>query len=181
MGEVSNLPRVGIVVGSDSDLPPVREAARTLAQLGIEHEVVLASAHRTPDRAVAYARDAAGRGVGVIIAAAGLAAHLPGVLAAHTTLPVIGLPLAVGALGGRDALYSMVQMPPGVPVATVGIGAARNAALLAARILAVGDPEVRRRLDEYVAAMRAAVEREAERLAGVGLEAYLAEREAAGK
>ena len=117
-----NVPRVGIVVGSDSDLPLVREAAVTLAQLGIEHEVVLASAHRTPDRATAYARSAADRGVGVIIAAAGMAAHLPGVLAAHTTLPVIGLPVAVGALGGRDALYSMVQMPPGVPVATVGIG-----------------------------------------------------------
>ncbi|MGQ9531311.1 MAG: 5-(carboxyamino)imidazole ribonucleotide mutase [Desulfotomaculales bacterium] len=181
MGEVSNLPRVGIVVGSDSDLPLVREAAGTLAQLGIEHEVVLASAHRTPDRAVAYARDAAGRRVGVIIAAAGLAAHLPGVLAAHTTLPVIGLPVAVGALAGRDALYSMVQMPPGVPVATVGIGAAQNAALLAARILAVGDAEVRRRLEAYVAAMRAAVEQKADRLAEVGLEAYLAERGAAGK
>jgi len=174
------VPRVGIVVGSDSDLPVVRETVRTLEKLGIAHEVVLASAHRTPDRAVAYARDAAARGVGVIIAAAGMAAHLPGVLAAHTPVPVIGLPVAVGAMGGRDALYSMVQMPPGVPVATVGIGAAQNAALLAARILAVGDPEVRRRLEEYVAGMRAAVEQKADRLAQVGLEAYLAEKEAGG-
>ena len=174
------MPRVGIVVGSDSDLPVVRETVRTLEKLGIAHEVVLASAHRTPDRAVAYARDAAARGVGVIIAAAGMAAHLPGVLAAHTPVPVIGLPVAVGAMGGRDALYSMVQMPPGVPVATVGIGAAQNAALLAARILAVGDPEVRRRLEEYVAGMRAAVEQKADRLAQVGLEAYLAEKEAGG-
>lgn len=181
MGEAVGLPRVGIVVGSDSDLPLIREVARTLADLGVEYEVCLASAHRTPDRAAAYAREAAGRGLRVIIAAAGLAAHLPGVLAAHTALPVIGLPVPVGALGGRDALYSMVQMPPGVPVATVGIGAARNAALLAARILALGDPRVGRRLEEYVAAMRAAVEREADRLAGLGLEAYLAEREAAGK
>jgi 5-(carboxyamino)imidazole ribonucleotide mutase len=161
-------------------LPVVRETVRTLEKLGVAHEVVLASAHRTPDRAVAYARDAAARGVGVIIAAAGMAAHLPGVLAAHTPVPVIGLPVAVGAMGGRDALYSMVQMPPGVPVATVGIGAAQNAALLAARILAVGDPEVRRRLEEYVAGMRAAVEQKADRLAQVGLEAYLAEKEAGG-
>lgn len=166
---------VGIVVGSDSDLPVVREAARVLKELGIGYEVVLASAHRTPDRVVAYARGAAGRGVQVIIAAAGMAAHLPGVLAAHTLLPVIGLPVAAGALGGRDALYSMVQMPAGVPVATVGVNAAHNAALLAARILAAGNGEVRRRLEGYVANLRRAVERKADRLAELGLEAYLKE------
>jgi phosphoribosylaminoimidazole carboxylase PurE protein len=124
-------PLVGIVLGSDSDLPLGRQAEKVLAEFGVASELTIASAHRTPERASRYAREARARGIKVIIAVAGLAAHLPGVLAAHTTLPVIGVPVAVGTLGGVDALLSMAQMPSGIPVATVGIGAAKNAALLA--------------------------------------------------
>jgi len=140
---------VAIVVGSQSDLPAVEEAQRILERLGIGHEVHVMSAHRTPDRVRQFAREARARGVKVIIAAAGLAAHLPGVVAAHTTLPVVGLPLARSSLGGMDALLSIVQMPPGVPVACVGIDGARNAALYAAAILSVSDERVRQALDAY--------------------------------
>ncbi|MDQ7820667.1 MAG: 5-(carboxyamino)imidazole ribonucleotide mutase [Armatimonadota bacterium] len=143
-------PLVGIVMGSESDRPTMDEAARVLAQLGIPCEVVVASAHRTPDLVDRYARSAEERGLRVLIAAAGGAAHLAGALAARTVLPVIGVPLAATSLGGLDALLSTVQMPPGVPVATVAIGSwgARNAALLAARILAVHDRSLRERLRE---------------------------------
>jgi 5-(carboxyamino)imidazole ribonucleotide mutase len=137
---------VVIVMGSESDLPQVRPAAETLNELEIAHEVRIVSAHRTPDRAIALAREAQGRGVKVIIAAAGGAAHLAGVVAAHTTLPVIGLPIASSSLGGMDALLATVQMPGGVPVATVAINGARNAALLAAEILALEDPRLSARL-----------------------------------
>jgi 5-(carboxyamino)imidazole ribonucleotide mutase len=143
-------PLVAIVMGSDSDLPAVKPAAETLDALGIAHEMHVASAHRTPDRAIALARDARQRGLRVIIAAAGGAAHLAGVLAAHTTLPVIGLPVSSGSLKGMDALLATVQMPSGVPVATVAVDGARNAALLAAEILATADPE----LEKKLAAMR---------------------------
>ena len=139
-------PLVAILMGSESDLPQVKPAMETLAQLGVAHEVHIVSAHRTPDRAVALARDARRRRLRVIIAAAGGAAHLAGVVAAHTTLPVIGLPIASGSLGGLDALLSTVQMPGGVPVATVAINGARNAALLAARILAIEDLGLAQRL-----------------------------------
>jgi len=143
-------PLVAIVMGSDSDLPAVKPAAETLDALGIAHEMHVASAHRTPDRAIALARDARQRGLRVIIAAAGGAAHLAGVLAAHTTLPVIGLPVSSGSLKGMDALLATVQMPSGVPVATVAVDGAKNAALLAAEILATADPE----LEKKLAAMR---------------------------
>jgi len=138
-----------IVMGSDSDLPVVKPAAEALESLGIPYEMHVASAHRTPERAVALAREARGRGVKAIIGAAGGAAHLAGVLAAHTTLPVIGLPVAApsGTLGGMEALLATVQMPSGVPVATVAINGARNAALLAAEIIATSDDALAAKLD----------------------------------
>ncbi|MDI6871571.1 MAG: 5-(carboxyamino)imidazole ribonucleotide mutase [Bacillota bacterium] len=166
--------RVGIVMGSDSDLPVMREAAKTLEQFGVGFEVAVLSAHRTPDDAVEYARTAAGRGIGVIIAGAGGAAHLPGVLAAYTTVPVIGVPLDAGkGLGGVDALYSIVQMPPGVPVAAVGINGARNAALLAVAILSLCDQHLREALRDFRHAQAASVRAKAERLTAEGLPAYV--------
>jgi len=137
---------VAVVVGSESDLPLVKAAVETLQDLCIPYELHIASAHRTPDRAIVLAREARGRGLRVIIAAAGSAAHLAGVLAAHTTLPVIGIPIASGSLGGLDALLATVQMPSGVPVATVAINGARNAALLAAEILGTTDADIAERL-----------------------------------
>lgn len=131
-------PLVTIIMGSDSDLPVMNEAANTLQTFGVGFDMHFASAHRTPGLVADIVKRAAERGARVIIAGAGLSAHLPGVIASQTTLPVIGVPLKAGALNGLDALYSIVQMPPGVPVATVGIDAARNAALLAVQILASG-------------------------------------------
>ena len=131
--------KVAIIMGSDSDLPVVTPAIKQLKELGIETEVRVMSAHRTPDAAHDFAKSAKDNGFGVIIAAAGMAAHLGGVLAASTTLPVIGIPCMAKAFDGMDALLATVMMPPGIPVATVGVNAAKNAALLAAEILAVGD------------------------------------------
>jgi len=142
-------PLVGIIMGSKSDDATMQKAAAILDELGIGYEVTVSSAHRNPDRTAEYARNAAGRGIRVILAGAGLAAALPGVLAAHTTLPVIGVPIASGALNGVDALYAIVQMPPGVPVACVGIDNARNAAVLAAQILALTDDGICARLAAY--------------------------------
>lgn len=139
-------PQVGIVMGSKSDGPVMGRAAELLAGHGVACEVRVLSAHRDPDKLAKYAKGAAKRGIKVIIAAAGLSAALPGVIASHTQLPVIGVPLAVKELQGLDALLSMAQMPAGVPVATVGIGNARNAALLALRILALNSPALARRL-----------------------------------
>ena len=142
-------PLVGIIMGSTSDDPTMQKGAAILEELGIEYDVTVCSAHRNPDRTAEYARTAADRGLKVIIAGAGLAAALPGVLAAHTTLPIIGVPCASGALNGLDALYAIVQMPPGVPVACVGIDNARNAAVLAAQILALTDEDIAARLADY--------------------------------
>lgn len=142
-------PRVGVVMGSESDLPRVKECLAVLADFGLPYEARILSAHRTPDETAAYAREAAGRGIQALIAAAGLAAHLPGVIAAYTTLPVIGVPLSAGPLAGQDALYAVAQMPPGVPVATVAIDGVRNAAILAVQILATADPDLREKLTEY--------------------------------
>ncbi|HIE50622.1 MAG TPA: 5-(carboxyamino)imidazole ribonucleotide mutase [Armatimonadetes bacterium] len=161
---MSEQPRVGIVMGSDSDLPLMRAAAEVLDELGVPWEMTIMSAHRTPQRTWEYARTAEERGLEVLIAGAGGAAHLPGVLAALTLLPVIGVPLATQTLGGVDALYSIVQMPSGVPVATVGINGAKNAGLLAAQILGVHDPQIRQRLREFKARLAQAVEEKAERL-----------------
>jgi phosphoribosylaminoimidazole carboxylase PurE protein len=133
-------PRVGILMGSESDLSTMQAAAEVLGDLGVSHELRVLSAHRTPEEAATYARDAERRGTRVLIAGAGLAAHLAGALVAQTILPVIGVPLASGTLGGFDSLLSTVQMPPGLPVATVAIGGAHNAGLLAATILALSDP-----------------------------------------
>ena len=141
--------RVGIVGGSRSDFPTLEKAAALLTELGIANELRVVSAHRTPDLLYEYAEAAAGRGIEVIVAGAGGAAHLPGMLAAKTILPVIGVPIPTQHLGGLDSLLSIVQMPRGVPVATVAIGNAENAAILAAEILALGDAELRARVHAY--------------------------------
>jgi 5-(carboxyamino)imidazole ribonucleotide mutase len=150
---------VAIVMGSDSDERVMRGAAEALDEFGIEWEMRVISAHRTPDDAVAYARGARDRGVDVIIAGAGGAAHLPGVIAALTPLPVIGVPIANGGLGGLDALLSIVQMPKGIPVATVAVDNARNAGLLAVRILGLKDPQIGEAVLEFQARLAADVRR----------------------
>jgi len=146
--------RVGVVMGSDSDLPVMRAAAEALAEFGVACEVRVVSAHRTPQAMLAYAAGAADRGLQVIIAGAGGAAHLPGMIAATTPLPVIGVPVPLKYLDGMDSLLSIVQMPAGVPVATVAIGNARNAGLLAVRILAASDPALRAAMERFQAALR---------------------------
>jgi phosphoribosylamine--glycine ligase len=155
-----------ILMGSDSDAPVMRAAVDTLEKLGITSEMTVASAHRSPERVMRLVREAPSRGVKVFIVGAGAAAHLGGVVAAHTILPVIGVPIDSSALKGLDALLSTVQMPPGVPVATVSIGTpgATNAAVLAAQILAVGDPEIASRLEAYKKSLADKVEQAAERL-----------------
>ena len=150
-------PTVGIVGGSRSDFPVLEKAAELLASLGVPNELRVVSAHRTPDHLFRYAESAASRGIRVIIAGAGGAAHLPGMLAAKTTLPVIGVPMPTKALDGLDSLLSIVQMPRGVPVATVAIGNAENAALLAIEILALADPPLAKRLEAWRADQTAAV------------------------
>jgi len=145
----SGTPLVGIVMGSDSDYTVMSEAGKTLDKLGIAYEVEVLSAHRTPARAHEYATSAVSRGLKIIIAAAGAAAHLAGVMAANTTLPVIGVPMASGALQGFDALLATVQMPGGIPVATMAIGGAANAALFAAEILALSDPKIARGMVDH--------------------------------
>lgn len=161
-------PAVGIVMGSDSDFPVMQAAAETLQRFKIPYEITVASAHRTPARAAAFAESARERGMKVIIAGAGHAAHLAGAMAAHTTLPVIGVPIDSSALNGLDALLSTVQMPPGIPVATMAVGkpGAKNAAVFAAQILATADPELKERLDAYKMQMAADVDKKAKRLNG---------------
>lgn len=146
--------RVGLIMGSDSDWPTVEPAAEVLASFGIPFEVGVVSAHRTPERMLDYARTAADRGIQVIIACAGGAAHLPGMVAAATPLPVIGIPRALKDLDGMDSLLSIVQMPAGVPVATVSIGGAKNAGLLAVRILGATEPQLRQAMADYQDNMR---------------------------
>lgn len=142
-------PLVGVIMGSDSDWPVMRAAADALAEFDVPHEVGVHSAHRTPQRMLDYATGAAGRGLRVVVAGAGGAAHLPGMVAAATPLPVIGVPVPLARLDGLDSLLSIVQMPAGVPVATVAVGGARNAGLLAVRILAVGDPSLLARMKAF--------------------------------
>jgi len=153
-------PKVLLVMGSDSDLPVMQEAADVLSKFGIAHEMRISSAHRSPVRTLALASEAAGRGIKIIIAGAGMAAHLAGVVAAKTTLPVIGVPMPGGALNGVDALYSTVQMPAGIPVATMAIGkaGAKNAGLFAVQILALSDTELAKAITEYRAEMDNEVE-----------------------
>lgn len=145
----SALPIVAVTMGSDSDMPVMRGAIDALSEFGVPVEVRILSAHRTPDEMLAFARSAADRGVKVIIAGAGGAAHLPGMIAAATPLPVIGVPVPITVLNGLDALLSIVQMPNGVPVATVAIGGARNAGILAVRILAVSDSALRTKMESF--------------------------------
>ncbi|KAB1644750.1 5-(carboxyamino)imidazole ribonucleotide mutase [Gulosibacter chungangensis] len=149
--------RVGIIMGSDSDWPVMSEAAEALREFGIEFEVEVVSAHRTPDKMVDYARQARERGIQVIIAGAGGAAHLPGMVASMTTLPVIGVPVPLKYLDGMDSLLSIVQMPGGIPVATVSIGGAKNAGILAARIIGSTDAVVAAKLQDYADGLTAMV------------------------
>ncbi len=154
----SERPLVGVVMGSDSDWRVMSDASQVLTDFAIDHEVEVVSAHRTPEKMIAYGKDAASRGLKVIIAGAGGAAHLPGMLAAVTTLPVVGVPVPLATLDGLDSLLSIVQMPAGVPVATVSIGGAKNAGLIAAKILGTSDPDLQSRLEDYAHDLAAQVE-----------------------
>ena len=165
--------KVGIVMGSDSDMPVMAKAAEVLDQFGIEYEMKVISAHREPDIFVDYAKSAEERGIEVIIAGAGGAAHLPGMCAAIFPLPVIGVPIHTKTLGGVDSLYSIVQMPSGIPVATVAIDGAANAAILAAKMLSIHDKELRDKLAEYKESLKNQVVAKDDKLQSVGYEAYL--------
>jgi len=157
-------PLVGILMGSESDLPVMKKAAAVLQEMGVPYEMDISSAHRLPDKTAEYAKSARGRGIEVLIAGAGMAAHLAGVVAAHTTLPVIGVPLASGPLNGADALHSTVQMPPGIPVATVAIDGAKNAAYLACAIMSIKYPELAEGLERFRAETRESLMRKSEKL-----------------
>lgn len=169
-------PLVGIIMGSDSDLSVMSEAAKILEEFGVAHEVKIVSAHRTPDLMNQYAKNAASRGLKVIIAGAGGSAHLPGMTASHTTLPVIGVPVKTSNLDGMDSLLSIVQMPPGIPVATVSINGAKNAGLLAAKILATSDERLSEKLTEYAKNLEESVLEKSDKLSTKGFEEYLKEK-----
>ena len=166
--------KVGIIMGSDSDLPVMKEAADFLDEMGIPFEVTIVSAHRTPKMLYEYAENAIDRGFSVIIAGAGGSAHLPGMVASITTLPVIGVPVKSKSLDGVDSLYSIVQMPPGIPVATVSINGAKNAGILAASILSVSDKGLAEKLYKYKESLNEAVTAKAVKLEKLGAETYLA-------
>ena len=168
--------KVGIVMGSDSDLKVMSKAADMLEELGIEYELTIISAHREPDELIEWTRGAENRDVKVIIAGAGMAAARPGMCAALFALPVIGVPLSGKNLDGMDAVFSIMQMPPGVPVATVAIDGAKNAAILAAKILAASDEELLNKLKAYTAEQKEAVKAKAAKLDSIGYEAYLASK-----
>ena len=170
------MPLVGIVMGSDSDLPVMKDAAEALEKFGVDYEMTIISAHRSPKRAIEYAAAAGDRGLEVIIAGAGGAAHLPGVLAAMTPLPVIGVPIKTKTLDGLDSLYSIVQMPGGIPVATVSINGAKNAGILAAQIVSVMDKNLRLRIIEFKKQLAAAVNEKSVLLAELGYKTYLARK-----
>ena len=163
---------VGIVMGSDSDMPVMAKAADILEQLGISYEMTIISAHREPDVFFEYAKSAEEKGFKVIIAGAGMAAHLPGMCAAIFPMPVIGIPMSGKNLEGVDALYSIVQMPPGIPVATVAIDGGANAAILAAKILATSDPELLQKLKDYTKNLKESVQKKDARLQEVGYKNY---------
>lgn len=165
--------KVGIVMGSDSDMPVMAKAADVLEQLGIDYEMRIISAHREPDVFFEYAKTAEEKGLKVIIAGAGMAAHLPGMCAAIFPMPVIGIPMHTTSLGGRDSLYSIVQMPSGIPVATVAINGGANAALLAAKILATSDEKLLQRLKEYSDHLKEQVQAKDEKLQEVGYQKYM--------
>lgn len=164
---------VGIIMGSDSDLNVMSEAAKILDKLDISYEITIVSAHRTPEKMYKYAQEASKRGLKVIIAGAGGAAHLPGMIAAMTTLPVIGVPVKTSTLSGLDSLYSIVQMPGGIPVATVAINGALNAGLLAAKILGAFDNSISQKLENYQNELKNIVEQKANKLETIGYKEYL--------
>ena len=166
------MPKVGIIMGSDSDLKVMSKAAVMLEELEIEYEMTIISAHREPDELIEWTRGAEDRGIKVMIAGAGMAAALPGMCAAIFPMPVIGIPMHTTSLGGRDSLYSIVQMPSGIPVATVAINGGANAGLLAAKILATSDPELLDRLKAYSQELKEQVEAKDARLQKVGYKAY---------
>ncbi len=170
------MPQVGIVMGSDSDMPVMAKAAEILDKLGVTYEMTIISAHREPDVFFEYAKSAEAKGFKVIIAGAGMAAHLPGMCAAIFPLPVIGIPMHTTSLGGRDSLYSIVQMPSGIPVATVAINGGANAGLLAAKILATSDAALLNRLKAYSAELKEQVEAKDAKLKAEGYQAYLANK-----
>ena len=165
--------QVGIVMGSDSDMPIMAKAADILDQLGVSYEMTIISAHREPDVFFEYAKSAEKKGFKVIIAGAGMAAHLPGMCAAIFPMPVIGIPMHTTSLGGRDSLYSIVQMPTGIPVATVAINGAANAAILAAKMLSISDKSLREKLAAYKDSLKDQVVAKDEKLGNIGYEAYL--------
>ncbi len=165
--------KVGIIMGSDSDLPVMQEAASILSQLGVEYELTIVSAHRTPDRLVDYGKNAHLNGIGVVIAGAGGAAHLPGMIAAFTHLPVIGVPVKSSNMSGLDSLYSIVQMPPGVPVATVAINGARNAGILAAQIIGITNEIVANAVIAFKESMNTEVLEKAAKVEEIGYQNYL--------
>ena len=167
--------KVGIVMGSDSDMPVMAKAAEILDKLGIDYEMTIISAHREPDIFFQWAKSAEERGIRVIIAGAGKAAHLPGMCAALFSMPVIGIPMKTSDLGGVDSLYSIVQMPSGIPVATVAINGGANAGILAAKILAVSDEELLQKVKDYSEALKNDVVKKAEKLESVGYKEYLAQ------
>jgi len=169
--------KIGIIMGSDSDLPVMREAADFLEEMGIQYELTIVSAHRTPKRLYEYAESATKRGISVIIAGAGGSAHLPGMVASITTLPVIGVPIKSKTLSGIDSLYSIVQMPAGIPVATVAINGAKNAGILAASILSVSNSEIAEKLTTFKETLTKTVQWKANELEKVGYEAYLTNME----
>ena len=165
--------KVGIIMGSDSDLPVMQEASAILSQLGVEYELTIVSAHRTPDRLVDYGKNAHNNGIVVVIAGAGGAAHLPGMIAAFTHLPVIGVPVKSSNMSGLDSLYSIVQMPPGVPVATVAINGARNAGILAAQIIGISNEEVAKSVIAFKESMNTEVLEKATKVEEIGYQNYL--------
>lgn len=166
-------PKVGIIMGSDSDLPVMKEAAEVLETFGISSEMTIVSAHRTPDRMAKYAKAAGERGIKVIIAGAGGSAHLPGMVASMTHLPVIGVPVESKSLHGMDSLLSIVQMPPGVPVATVAINGAKNAGILAAQIIGVAESQIARKVSRYKKRLEVDVKKKAGNLEKMGFKNYL--------
>ena len=168
--------KVGIIMGSDSDLVVMSKAADVLDKLGVDYEMTIISAHREPDVFFEYAKSAEAKGFKVIIAGAGMAAHLPGMCAAIFPMPVIGVPMHTTSLGGRDSLYSIVQMPSGIPVATVSINGGANAGILAAKILAVSDPELLGRLKAYSENLKEQVVAKAEKLDKLGYQEYLKQK-----
>lgn len=173
MENTNKMPKVGIVMGSDSDMPVMAKAADILEELGISYEITVISAHREPDVFFTYAKSAEEKGLKVIIAGAGMAAHLPGMCAAIFPMPVIGIPMHTTSLGGRDSLYSIVQMPSGIPVATVAINGGANAGLLAAKILSVSDAELLQKLKDYSNTLKEQVVAKDAKLQELGYKAYL--------